>query len=191
MTNPAIWQQPFDPEEPVIEAIRDGDRHAFAELVRRQGRFVRSVLIGVLGDSDRVDDVEQQVWATCWQRIGHLRDVKRWRPWLYSLARNAAIDAGRDTTRRRRRVQPIVGELEAAGSAPPPERQLADDECNRLVLNAIRALPLLYREPFVLRHLNGWSYQQIAETMDIPVDTVETRLTRARRLLREALQDRV
>lgn len=175
----------------MIEAIRDGDRHAFAELVRRQGRFVRSVLLGVLGDSDRVEDVEQQVWATCWQRIGHLRDVKRWRPWLYSLARNAAIDAGRDTTRRRNRMQAAVGEPEPVAAASTPDRLMVEQEKHQAVMSAIRALPLLYREPFVLRHVNGWSYAQIAEAMELPVDTVETRLTRARRLLRDALQDRV
>jgi RNA polymerase sigma-70 factor (ECF subfamily) len=55
------------------------------------------------------------------------------------------------------------------------------------VLSAIQGLPAIYREPFVLRHLNDWSYQQIADLMGLPVDSVETRLVRARRLLREAL----
>lgn len=188
--NPATLAYSFDPEEPVIEAIRDGDRHAFAELVRRQGRFVRSILMGVLGDRDRLDDVEQQVWTIFWQRIGHLRDVKRWRPWLYSLARNAAIDAGRDQQRRKRRLAAAT-ELARVPASQTPDSRLAGDEQYREVLAAVMGLPLLYREPFVLRHVNGWSYQEISEAMDIPVDTVETRLTRARRLLREVLQDKV
>ncbi len=188
--NPASLAHSFDPEEPVIEAIRDGDRHAFAELVRRQGRFVRSILLGVLGDRDRMDDVEQQVWTTFWQRIGHLRDVKRWRPWLYSLARNAAIDAGRDQQRRRRKLA-AAAEVAKSADGHSPDSRLVGDERQREVLAAVLGLPLLYREPFVLRHVNGWSYQEISEAMGIPVDTVETRLTRARRLLREALQDKV
>jgi RNA polymerase sigma-70 factor, ECF subfamily len=49
----------------------------------------------------------------------------------------------------------------------------------------------LYREPFVLRHMNGWNYQQIAEAMEMPVDSIETRLVRARRLLRDALKDKL
>ena len=64
-------------------------------------------------------------------------------------------------------------------------------ETHQRVLNAIAGLPEIYREPFVLRHLEDWSYKQIAEAMDMPVDTVETRLVRARRLLREALKGRV
>jgi RNA polymerase sigma-70 factor (ECF subfamily) len=60
-----------------------------------------------------------------------------------------------------------------------------------MVIEAIKALPALYREPFVLRHVQDWSYRQIAETMGIPVDTVETRLVRARRHLRAALDGKV
>ena len=59
------------------------------------------------------------------------------------------------------------------------------------MLAAIQSLPALYREPFVLRHLSGWSYAEIAEVMGMPVDSVETRLVRARRLLRASLKDKV
>jgi RNA polymerase sigma-70 factor (ECF subfamily) len=61
-------------------------------------------------------------------------------------------------------------------------------EEHRTVLAAIEALPALYREPFVLRHVSGLSYKEIAEVMAMPVDSIETRLVRARRLLREALK---
>ena len=181
----------FDSEEPVIEAMRGGDRYAFSEFVCRQNQWVRTVIFGVLGRADPVDDVAQQVWTTVWQAIGELRDARRWRPWIYRLARNAAIDAARDVTRRRRQTQTLVAE--------PPSRGLparADDEAIREeehgeVLNAIQALPVLYREPFVLRHVNGWSYREIADVMDMPVDSVETRLVRARRFLRESLKSKL
>jgi RNA polymerase sigma-70 factor (ECF subfamily) len=59
------------------------------------------------------------------------------------------------------------------------------------MLEAIAALPELYREPFVLKHLEDMSYKQIGELLDLPPDTVETRLVRARRLLRDRLAGRV
>ena len=52
-------------------------------------------------------------------------------------------------------------------------------------------MPVLYREPFVLRHVSGWSYKEIAAVLDLAVDSVETRLVRARRFLRESLKDKV
>ena len=177
----------FDPEEPVLDAIRQGDPYAFNEFVHRHRRWVEGVVFSVLGDRNRVDDVAQQAWTNAWQRIGELRDLKRWRPWLYRIARNAALDAGREATRHKHRTQALA----AAPPEPParetPEEQLARTEKGAAMLAAIAGLPPLYREPFVLRHLNGWSYRQIADVLDMPVDSVETRLVRARRLLREAL----
>jgi len=191
--------QAFDAEEPVIEAIRSGDRYAFSELMRRQSAWVRGVIFGVLGDRDSVEDVAQQVWMAVWQRIGELRETKRWRPWLYQLARNAAIDAGRNVTRRRDHMQRLkAGSTEwrrlssqhrAATGAP--DQDVALREQHGAVLAAVQGLPPLYREPFVMRHLNGWSYRQIAETMGMPVDSVETRLVRARRFLRASLENRM
>jgi len=178
----------FDQEEPVIDAIRGGDRYAFGELVERHDKWVRGVVYGVLGKRDCVDDVCQQVWTQAWRRIGELRDSASWRPWLYRLAKNAAIDAGREITRRRTRLPSTSIEF-ANAKAATSEYENATNERHKKALDAIRGLPALYREPFVLKHMNGWSYKQISETLGLPVDTVETRLVRARRFLREALKD--
>jgi RNA polymerase sigma-70 factor (ECF subfamily) len=181
----------IDLEQPVIEAIRDGDMHAFRELVNRHDRWVRGVIFGVLGTRELTDDVAQQVWTAVWERIGELRDPARWRPWLYRLARNAAIDAGREVTRRRARMQSGDVALSRRTPGRTPDGDLVGEERHSEVLDAIRALPALYREPFVLRHLNGWAYREIAEVMGMPVDSIETRLVRARRLLRDSLKDRL
>lgn len=180
-----------DPEGAVIEAMRRGDRHAFEGFVRRQSRWVRGVIFGVLGQRDRIDDVAQQVWLAVWSRIGELRSVESWRPWLYRMARNAAFDAGREVTRQRGLTQALPEEPPAKDATRTPAEELIGAEQRQLVLEAIQALPALYREPFVLRHLEEWSYREIGEVLELPVDTVETRLVRARRLLREWLQGKV
>lgn len=179
-----------DLEKAVIEAIRAGDAHAFEGFMRRHGRWVRGVIFGVLGDADRVEEVAQQVWFAAWRRIGELRSADRWRPWLYRVARNAALDAGRDTRRGGIATQPLPDDPPATASRTPAE-ELIQQEQHAAMLTAIQSLPEHYREPFVLRHLEGWSYRQIGELLGMPVDTVETRLVRARRLLREMLQDKV
>ncbi len=178
-----------DPEQPVVEAVLQGDRYAFGELVSRHSDWVRAVIFGVLGDQDRIDDVLQQVWTTFWEQIDKLRDPARWRPWLYRLARNAAVDAGREVTRDRKATS-ALGEQLAVHRNGQSARHDAGDQ-RGVVLEAIDALPDIYREPFVLRHLQEWSYREIADVMDLPVDTVETRLVRARRQLRDMLRDKV
>ena len=180
----------FDPEAPVIEAIRGGDRCAFAEFVRRHNEWVRGVIFGVLGRADALDDVAQQVWTTVWQQIGELRTAPSWRSWLYRLTRNAAVDVGREASRQRARLKVVAAES-PRNDTVSAESPLMKEESRREVLAAIGGLPPLYREPFVLRHMNGWNYQQIAEAMEMPVDSIETRLVRARRLLRDALKDKM
>ncbi len=178
----------FESELPVIDAIRGGDRYAFKELVERHDAWVRGVVYGVLGKRDCIDDVCQQVWTQAWRRIGELRDSAVWRSWLYRLTKNAAIDAGREITRRRNRLPSTSIEFASAQAATNEDDDTTSERHGK-ALDAIRGLPALYREPFVLKHMNGWSYKQIAETLGLPVDTVETRLVRARRFLREALRN--
>ncbi len=181
----------LDLELPVLEAILAGDREAFEEFARRQSKWVRGVIYGVLGDRDRLEDVNQQVWTGVWQQIGTLKDPRRWRSWLYRLARNAAMDAGREITRRRRFNRALVEHVRTGVTGQEPPDAGMGSEQREALLNALRGLPALYREPFVLRHLEDWSYQEIAEVLGLPIDTVETRLVRARRHLREALDGRL
>jgi RNA polymerase sigma-70 factor (ECF subfamily) len=182
---------PDDAEIPVIEAMATGDRYAFEEFVQRHSDWVRAVIYGVLGGSERIDDVSQQVWMSVWEQANRLRQPAKWRSWLYRLTRNAAVDAGRGATRRKNRSAeaPILTQEHAAPDDNPAA--LERSEQRSAVVAAIRSLPPLYREPLVLRHLQGWSYQQIADAMNVPTDTIETRVVRARRLLRDALEGKV
>ena len=173
----------------LVEALVRKDPLALEAFVRRHERWVRGVVFGIAGRNDLADDVIQQVWTAVWRQIGTLRDPTAWRAWLYGLVRRATIDAGRRWRRRRRNevtVEPEV--LTRAPSTTQPDQGLIADERHRRLLEAIRSLPSIYREPFVLKHLEGWSYAEIGSVLGLPVDTVETRLVRARRLLREMLQ---
>ena len=189
MAVPVLDESEF--EEAVIAAIRRGDRNAFAEFAHRHEAWVRAVIFSVVGRADVVDDVAKNVWTSVWQRIGELRDSRSWRGWLQRLARNAALDAGRERSRRRN-----LGQRASLGAVEPrnsegADQEIARDEERSELLAAIQSLPAIYREPFVLRHMNDWSYRQISELMGLPVDAVETRLVRARRMLREVLAGRV
>jgi RNA polymerase sigma-70 factor, ECF subfamily len=186
--NPAALQQ--DPEQAVIEAIQQGDPEALAEFMHRQGSWVRSVIFGAVGRTDEIDDIAQRVWMQVWRQARRLEDPLRWRPWLYHIARNAALDAARSRTRRRKLLGGWL-ERRKAASVSAVDAAVVLDERQKAMHEAIAELPALYREPFVLKHLEGWSYAQIAEALSAPVDTIETRLVRARRLLRERLKGRL
>jgi RNA polymerase sigma-70 factor (ECF subfamily) len=174
-------------DQELIAAARQGERSALDELVRRHDRWVRNIVYATVANAAIVDDIVQTVWLRVWQQIGTLLDPARWRGWLYKLAKNAAIDAGEKAAHERRlRISYGAAEDRTAKTSQPVKSLIAEEERGR-VLAAIRGLPVIYREPFVLRHLEDWSYAEIGEAMSLPVDTVETRLVRARRLLRAAL----
>lgn len=175
----------------LINEAQQGDRKAADRLIRAHEGWVRSAIYAVTGRPDLVDDIAQQVWIRAWQRLKTLKDPRRLRPWLYTIARNTAIDAS-VTQRRQQAVTDLDDDvLPAARHAAGPPQALAGDELQQTLLQAVQALPALYREPFVLRHLEDWSYAEIGDVLSISVETVETRLVRARRMLRETLQGEV
>ena len=176
----------------LVGRVQRGDRPAADRLVRDHDSWLRSVIYGVTGRLDQVDDVAQQVWMQVWQHLPTLKDPQRLRSWLCTIARRTAIDAG--IARRRRESR--TGSLEQmSGSGDIAQAAsggwTTDGELHATLLRAVESLPALYREPFVLRHLEGWSYAEIGEVLELGVETVETRLVRARRLLREMLSGKV
>ena len=175
----------------LVSQVQRGSRSAADALVREHNTWVRSVIYGVTGRTDLVDDVAQQVWTRAWQRLDSLKDPQRLRSWLYAIARNAAVDAGQARKRQAALGLDDLGGHVGDDRARNPLRAALGDELRRTLLRAVEALPAIYREPFVLRHLEDWSYARIGELLSLPVETVETRLVRARRLLREMLAGNV
>ena len=172
----------------LVRAIARGQADALDELMRRNGPWVRGVIFAVSRRMDMVDDVQQQVWLSAWRRAGTLEDPDRWRSWIYRLTCRAAIDAGRAAGRRtklldRLRCRHACRDVEEDQG----QRRIELDEAHQRALRAVGNLPETYRQAFVLRHLADFSYLQIAETMDIPANSVGSLLLRARRLLRDAL----
>ncbi len=175
-----------------ITRARQGDRRAAERLVRAHEGWVRSAIYAVSGRRDEADDLAQQVWARAWDRLDTLENPAQFRAWLYTIARNTAIDVG--TAERRRRVRTTALERTTELPDPPqrgPAATAAENELHATLLRAVQSLPALYREPFVLRHLQDWSYAEIGEVLGLTTETVETRLVRARRMLREMLQGKV
>lgn len=177
-----------DVDAQLVRAVARGEADALDEFIHRNGPWVRGVIFAVSRRLDMVDDVQQQVWLSAWRRAGTLEDPGCWRSWIYRLTCRAAIDAGRAAGRRskllnRLRYRPAVRDM----AEDQGHRKIELAEAHQRALLAVGKLPETYRQAFVLRHLADFSYLQIAETMDIPANSVGSLLLRARRLLREEL----
>lgn len=174
-----------DGPDPVARAAA-GDREALSSLWREHRRWVAAVLLAHLPPGADLEDLLQEVAMAMVKHIQELREPDKIRPWLRSVAVNTAATAARREDVRRRVVRPLAeGEPAAAPAGDHREERAAEA---RRVLELARQLPADYREPLLLRCVHGLSQRAIAEAMGVPETTVETRLARARRLLREAVE---
>lgn len=185
-------QVPFqddDVDQQLIEALREGETGALDEFMRRNQRWVRGVIYATVGQPDAVDDIAQKVWIHLWQRVHRLHDPRAWRSWLYRTARNAALDFGRKKTRMRNLWQRVKDRFDESDtiSNENPEHTVDLEENRSRVLEAVETLPEIYRHPVIFRHLEGWTHRQIAEVLGVSPSTVEARLVRGRRMLRDKL----
>lgn len=157
----------------------DGDVAAFAVLVRRYTPMMRAYTHRMLNASVDVDDVVQESFVTAWQRLPELEDPAKVKSWLMRIVSHKAVD-------RLRASRPAVDIDDVEQSAPPhasPPR-VAEAKAEVAALGAaLRELPDGQRECWVLREIGGYSYDEIAEELDIPVSTVRGLLARARKYI--------
>jgi RNA polymerase sigma-70 factor (ECF subfamily) len=149
-------------------------------------RWVAAVILAHKPREAEVEDLLQDVAMQLVRNADLLRDPTAVKPWLRTVAANVARTAGRRQSVRRR----VFASTEAdADSTPAPSEDTSGGrEEGRRALEAARALPEEYREPLLLRAVRGMSYRQIADVLGLPVTTIETRLVRARKMVREAME---
>lgn len=166
----------------VLEAQR-GNRAAFGLLYRDFARIVHGILLGCCGRSE-ADDLTQDVFMQAFERLPELRDPAAFPAWLCATARNAGIDHLRKKQRR-----PAATELtDLEGREPGPGETAAQRDAAARVLDCVRQLPDAYRETLVLRLVEGFTGQQIAERTGLTHGSVRVNLTRGMALLRPLLQ---
>ena len=150
------------------------------ELLEHTG-FVRSLARGALGKDDLSEDIVQDAWVSAMQRGP--RERKAARSWLYRVVHNRVASLKRrDATRDKYLRQPP-----ARANVPTPSQILEREEARHRMVKALLTLPEIYREPLVLKYYDDRKPREIAKQLDLPVETVRTRLRRGIERLREDL----
>lgn len=168
---------PSDAE--LIERTVAGEREAFSELVRRYQKALYAHARSMGMAHDPALDLVQEAFVRAFVRIRQCRDRVHFRAWLFRIFRNLVIDYSRDV--RRREVP-----LDAVANTAAPEATSLFDE-RAALSRALRELPDLLREAFLLKHQGDYSYEEIAEITQSGVSAVKMRVHRAREQLRIAL----
>lgn len=171
-------------DELLVVRCQLGEPEAFDALIARWHRPLWQYIRRMIGRDEEARDLLQEVWVRVIRGIARLRDGSRLRAWLFGIARRTLMDR----LRREYAAIPIgdidVSELAADGEPIDNESDLASLDA------ALETLPTIEREVLTLFYLRDLSLAELADALSVPVGTVKSRLFRARKLLRAAMQER-
>ena len=175
-------------EMELIHRAKLGERNAFSELVCIHAEGVRNVIYRMCGDVQIAEDAAQETFIQAWLHLASYRPHMPLRNWLYRIAINAATDM----LRKEKRILPhALEDLQLSDPQPGPEAVFSQGERTTVIQKAVSALPDASRAVLVLREYEGLSYHEIADTLNIPVGTVMSRLNYARKVLRGQLEQKL
>jgi len=180
-------QQPqivsIDDDYSIIRQFIDGDKSSFQILVKRHKEKVRNIIYITMNSSALVDDIAQDVFITVYKNLKYFRFESQFTTWLYRITVNRCKDYLRKMNVRRI-FSPIEDGTEISEYSTPVE----DNDISRIVMDAISKLPVKLRMPLILKDIEGFSYQEISESLNCEMGTVKSRIFRGREKLKEILQ---
>ncbi len=183
-------------DEVLMALVKQGDHAAFQELVTRYKNRIIGFVYRTVNSRELAEDIAQEAFLRVFTKAHTFRDGARFSPWFYRIASNLAINE----LRRRRRVSFISLERPIrTSSGDELVRDVEDDargpaelaeqhELGGEIARAIADLPIKYRVAFVLRDVQGHSYERIAEIVGVPLGTIKSRVNRARSRFKDLMQ---
>ena len=181
-------------ERELVARARAGDEQAFAQLVRENEKRVYNLALRMTGNPEDAMDVAQETFLNAWRGLRFFKGESAFSTWVYRLANNACIDHLRREKRRQSMlVAPPAEEdgEERYADVPDhrfrPEAELERRELRRSVERGLEQLSPEHRQVLLLREVEGLSYQEIGQALDLEEGTVKSRIARARLALRKIL----
>lgn len=173
-------------EAQLIAQAQSGDQLAFAELVERYQVAVYNLCARMLGQSQDAEDAAQEVFLRIYRQLGSYKSAHRFSTWVLSIASHYCIDQLR---KRRFSLVPLDSIVPWARSRQAaPDEVAIEGERRTDIQHLLEALPEKYRVAVVLRYWYDLSYAEIGQVLELPENTVKTRLHRARQMLAGALE---
>jgi len=174
----------------LVRTASRGDAEAFAKLVRDNSSLVYRVALRMLGKDD-AQDASQEVWIRVWRNIRNFRGESAFSTWLYRITVNTCLSMRQKESRREERElgdeTPYLSE--PAGGDADPESASLSAELREEIQEALLRVRAEHRAALVLRHMEGLSYAEIAQVLDVPDGTAKGRVSRGRAAMLVALAE--
>lgn len=174
----------------LVERSLHGDREAFGALVERHAGTILSMTYRMIGNRSEAEDLTQETFLAAFKALSRFRNEARFSTWLYRIG----INKCKDWLRARGRPIEELGEESESPDLTDwmidertPEQALSQKQLAVHLEQAIQALPVWYREAFVLKHVEGLSYEEMSQILDVGKDTLKMRVYKARIHLRQKL----
>jgi RNA polymerase sigma-70 factor (ECF subfamily) len=177
----------------LILRCKDGDTEAFQALVAKYANLIGSIAYNILGDVHVAADISQEVFLKVFKNLDALEDHRKFKGWLCSIVRTTCVDYIRKERIKAASLEKIVEDgLEPEGRIIGSlfgHTSTEVEEMREKVLSVVNDLPRIYQQIILLRHLRRMTYREMSDFLGLPVATIESRLYRARLMLRERLMD--
>lgn len=199
-TNPAGWPGNASVDDELIERVRRGETEAFAELVRTYQDRVYNTCWRLCGHLEDARDLTQEAFLKAFEGLDRFRQQSSFYTWIFRIAVNLALSHRRSAKRRGNvsldhltaahgtQAEELARRVHQVAEATDPPGALSDAELLGRAAHALHELDEDYRAVVVLRDIEGFDYQQIADILEIPPGTVRSRLHRGRMAIRTALE---
>jgi RNA polymerase sigma-70 factor (ECF subfamily) len=184
-----------DTDENLMLRVGRGEKGAFDEIVRRYASKMVNLAYRITGDRELAEDIGQETFLRAYRSAARYREISKFSTWLHTIA----INLCRNELRRRKfRMYSLEGmaerdeeskiRVDIADEKSTPDREVERRELGRMIKQAVAGLPEKFRTPLVLRDMQGLSYEEIGEILDLPEGTVKSRINRARLRVKEILE---
>ena len=175
----------------LAKMVTEGNSAAFDTLFARHSDAIYAMLLKFTGNSDDVDDLIQEAFMKAYLKIGLYDPKYDFGAWIYTIARNTFVDFSRSRKSNALNPQNLSPEIDntAQSSSPTPEDYIINAQQRAQIERYISMLPEDYRQLFELRFLDEYSYEEIAEKLDMKLGTVKTRIFRVRNMMCRLITD--
>ena len=172
-------------EKELVQQLKEGDEMAFAEIVRRYKDKIVNFLWQLTGDYQKAVELSQETFMRVYFKAPKYKPIAPFSSWVYAIASNLA----RTELKKMRKVQTFpLDVIQNKIPEPSSYNSEAESDIAKAIRKALNALPSRYRIPVVLKDLEGFSQEEIAQMLKKPLGTIKARISRGRGYLKKELE---
>ena len=179
-------------DEQLMLLFQGGDENAYIELVDRYKDKLINFIFNYLGDLESSEDVVQETMIKLYQKKHYYKEIAKFSTWLYTIAKNLA---NTELRKRKQRKTTLLSQFskddktyDLPSNDPEPGQEIQTDIVNKIIRDAVDQLSEKFKIVIVLRDIQGLSYEDISEIINVPIGTVKSRINRARLQLQVELK---